>query len=461
MAGFPAAPASTATTCWPGPRAWGRDPRSEDRQLLLDAILAAREHLVILYTGADPRTNLARPPAVPVGEILDAADAAVVTPDGRPAREHVLVRHPLQPFDARNFVAGALGTPGPFSFDRSAWEGAEQAGRPRKPPRPFLGTLLPPLDPADTALADLVWFLEQPVRGFLRQRLGLTLVRDEEELADSLSVELDSLQKWAIGDRLLRARLAGADAQTCFESEWRRGTLPPGELGKRAVQEVLDKVEPLVVAASARLPAADGRALDVAAELGSRQLTGTVANVHGDTVVRVEYSRLGAKHRLRAWAQLLALTVARPRTPWSTLTIGRGARSPLARSLLGPIDAETARRQLGVLIDLHRRGLCAPLPMAVKTSSEYAEKRATGCTVDIALDSAVGSWAPDRFAGEQADPAHALVWGEQAPLAVLLAEQPSAAEQGTGWPADEPTRFGVLARRLWEPLLAAERRDAG
>ena len=51
-----------------------RDPRSEDRQLLLDALMAASERLIITYTGNDERTNKRRPPAVPVGELLDTID---------------------------------------------------------------------------------------------------------------------------------------------------------------------------------------------------------------------------------------------------------------------------------------------------------------------------------------------------------------------------------------------------
>ena len=74
-----------------------RDPRSEDRQLLLDAIMAATEHLVVTYAGAQETTGLSRPPAVPLGELLDALDTTV--PGGR---EQAVVRHPLQPFDQRN-----------------------------------------------------------------------------------------------------------------------------------------------------------------------------------------------------------------------------------------------------------------------------------------------------------------------------------------------------------------------
>ena len=57
------------------PHVGERDPRAEDRQLLLDALLAARDRLIITYTGNDERTNIAKPPAVPVGELLDVVDA--------------------------------------------------------------------------------------------------------------------------------------------------------------------------------------------------------------------------------------------------------------------------------------------------------------------------------------------------------------------------------------------------
>ena len=103
-----------------------RDARSEDRQLLLDALLAAREHLVITYCGHDERSNLPRPPAVPVGELLDVVDHTVRTAEGR-ARDAIRVEHPLQPFDPRNFVPGKLIPARPWSFDELNLEGARAA----------------------------------------------------------------------------------------------------------------------------------------------------------------------------------------------------------------------------------------------------------------------------------------------------------------------------------------------
>ncbi len=70
------------------PHVGDRDPRAEDRQMLLDALLAATERLIITYTGNDERTNLRRPPAVPVGELLDIVERTVSCAEGS-AREQV------------------------------------------------------------------------------------------------------------------------------------------------------------------------------------------------------------------------------------------------------------------------------------------------------------------------------------------------------------------------------------
>ena len=64
------------------PHVGDRDARTEDRQLLLDALLAATDQLIVTYTGNDERTNLVRPPAVPIGELLDVIDRTVRT-DGQ------------------------------------------------------------------------------------------------------------------------------------------------------------------------------------------------------------------------------------------------------------------------------------------------------------------------------------------------------------------------------------------
>ena len=119
------------------PHVGERDARTEDRQLLLDALMAAGERLIVTYTGNDERTNLPRPPAVPVGELLDVVDRTVAAEQDRP-RDRVVVRHPLQPFDQRNFAPGELVPDRVWSFDRVTLAGARALDAERTQPGPFL-----------------------------------------------------------------------------------------------------------------------------------------------------------------------------------------------------------------------------------------------------------------------------------------------------------------------------------
>ena len=412
-----------------------RDPRSEDRQLLLDAVGAATGHLVVVHSGADPRTGARRPPAVPVNELLDA----VVATAGPDALDRVVVRHPLQPFDARNFTAGALGKPGQFSFDRVELAGSRAAATAKASPAPFLPGRLPAPDERAVALDDLVTFLEHPVKQFLRQRVGLPISDADDDAADALPVALDALQRWAVGDRLLRDRLAGLDLDRCRAAEWRRGALPPGALGHALLAEVLDDVEELV-AASARFVTGEpeSRDVDVTLQDGTR-VVGTVGGVHGDTIVRVEFSKLAAKQRVRAWVRLVALTAAHPHRRWRAVTVGRGSRGGVAVATAGPLDAALACDVLADLVALRAEGLREPLPLPTGAAHVYARTLDGSGNPDDALAEATTTWCGGRYP-ERDDALYARVFGPDAGAEVL-----------TG-----PSRFPDLALRLWRPLLAAE-----
>src|SRR5690606_4292688 len=138
-------------------------------------------------------------------------------------REQVVVRHPLQPFDARNFEAGVLGTPGPFSFDAASYEGTLASLRERDHPGAFLADPLPVEDTDVVELHDLIAFLEHPAKSFLKRRLGLSELQEADEAADALAVEVDPLGSRAIGKRVLEARLSGVSADAATRAEWLRG----------------------------------------------------------------------------------------------------------------------------------------------------------------------------------------------------------------------------------------------
>jgi exodeoxyribonuclease V gamma subunit len=422
------------------PHVGDRDSRTEDRQMLLDALLAASERLIVTYTGNDERTNIARPPAVPVGELLDMVERTA----GPEARARVIVRHPLQPFDPRNFTSGALVPAKPWSFDRVTLEGARALSGSRSPRRAFLLEPLPAVEPGPVELQDLVKFVERPVRAFLRQRLGISVGDYSDEIADALPVELDNLEKWGVGQRLLDAQLEGAEGRTAVLAEIARGSLPPGQLGK----PVIDAIWPIVeeIAGQARLLSTEpAGSVDVKIDLGGRPLTGTVPGVLGSLLTTVTYSKVNPRHRLAAWVRLLALSALGG--SFEAATIGRArsgshhnARVTVAR--IAPLGREEALEELRVLVDLFDRGMREPLPLSCLTSAAFA-----------AGGDARGEWVSDRFDKEDKEPEHQFAFGGVQSFTELREALPRDDER---WDPAEPTRFGQYALRLWAGLLAHE-----
>lgn len=433
------------------PHVGDRDGRGEDRQLLLDALMAATDHLVVTYSGRDERTNRPKPPCVPVAELLDVLDATFSTENGRSARQQVVVRHPLQPFDARNFSAGGVAGAGPWGYDRVFLEGARALSA-QQPAAPWLGQPLPAIDEPVLQLDRLVRFVQNPIRQFLRQRLNLYLSDRQDEILDSLPVELDALERWEIGDRLLESCLTGVDIETAVEAERRRGLLPPGELADRVLAAVQPDVEDLVEILR-RMGFLGGftSSQEVAITLpDGGTLIGAVPAVRQGTIVSCVFSRLAPKHRLTAWVRLLALTADESGGEVEAVTVGRGkSGEPAAMVRTGPVSPAEARVQLALIADLYQRGMQSPLPMVCDPSAAWAKARREGLSEEDSQYRVGNSWKKD-------DPDLAYVHGRDSSLSLLYSEKPWSDERGVGWDEAEPSRFGRLSLRLWSGLLDHE-----
>src|ERR1019366_345364 len=90
------------------PRRGDRQRRSDERNLFLDLLLAARERLYLSYTGRNIRDNSLMPPSVLISDLLDYVVAATADDSGSAAsladaRRRLVVQHPLQPFSIDYF----------------------------------------------------------------------------------------------------------------------------------------------------------------------------------------------------------------------------------------------------------------------------------------------------------------------------------------------------------------------
>ncbi|SFS17019.1 DNA helicase/exodeoxyribonuclease V, gamma subunit [Microbacterium sp. cf046] len=339
-----------------------RDPRSEDRQLFLDAIGAASERLIVIYTAHDQRTGAPVPPAVPLSELFDALDRTAIGADGRSARETVTTHHPLQPFDARAFITGAWATARPFSFDPRAYAGAISSAQDRSAPPLLTDEPLPTLALADVALEDLVALLCHPAREFLRQRLQISTTEVDEGLEDTLPLELTALEQWALGDRVLRELLMGSDTARIRDRELARGTLPPGPLGTQVLSVVGSRAEAIARAADAPLlEEAESYEIDVDLRDGTR-LLGTVNNVRGTCLTGIGYGALSPRHRLSAW-----LPAPRPdRDLPEPALAGRNARSRPRPDAMRPQHTAACQRRSSRPA---HPPICRPIPGRVAGAS--------------------------------------------------------------------------------------------
>jgi exodeoxyribonuclease V gamma subunit len=378
---------------------------------------------------------------VPLDELLDALDQTTPTP----VRRHIVTQHPLQPFDHKNVTPGALVPGNSFTFDPTALSAAQAATGKRCAPEPFITDPLPTPPKADVALADLLDFFKDPVKGFFRA-LDCTLPWDVDEISDEMPVEIDPLETWTVGDRMLHDMLRGMDLKTVAEVEWRRGTLPPELLGWRKAKEIRSSADELATTAR-RYQGEDPAAHDIAVDLGDgRRVAGTVNRVFDGRIVEVTYSKLAAKHKLQAWISLVALAAGKPDDEWTAICVGRGDKDTVAVCCLRtPPDPRAVLADLVALFDAGRR---EPLPLPLKTSYAWAERRYRGKDPEKYARS---KWESGNYDGEDRDKANVRVWGSNPRFYVLL-DPPRPSEEMPG----EDTRLGALAARLWLPMLAAE-----
>ena len=252
---------------------------------------------------------------------------------------------------------GALVPGVPFSFDPTVLRAARTAAGQRIEQPQFIAGPLPPPPPDDVALADLVAFFKNPVKGFFRA-LDFTLPWDVDGVEDAMPVDIDALEEWKVGDRMLNDILRGMTPDEARQAEWRRGHAAARTAGLAQGQWRSASRSSCSRRSAASAARASGRRYDVDIDLGAgRRLTGTVSPVFGDRLVSVTYSKLDGRHLLESWIPLLALIAHDPSRDWSAVCIGRQqARAPRPRiEGLGWPDDDPVERAARPGRDLRRR----------------------------------------------------------------------------------------------------------
>lgn len=189
-------------------RAGDRSRRDDDRQLMLDALLAARDALILSWSGFSPRDGQVQPPSLLVAQLMEQLR-------GRFGDDAVRLRttvHPLQPF-ARAYFEAAPGRPLSYAHEWRRLHEAGPGGVERATsvaPRPADPATDPTAPPRALKISQLAEFLIHPVRAFFVQRLRADLRLFDDALSDDEPFAGGGLEGWSWADALLAA-LQGFD----------------------------------------------------------------------------------------------------------------------------------------------------------------------------------------------------------------------------------------------------------
>lgn len=399
------------------------DYRHRDQQAFYDAIMAAREKFIVIGQAIDPRTNTAVPEAPAVRD-LRAAVHEVAPQIG----ERLTTKHALYPYSPASFST-ATG-----SFDASAHAAATSQAN--TAPTQWRAVDSTAVQPGGLSLRALLGFLRHPLRELLRVQCGLP-VYDDAGAATDIPIELDGLQRWEIGNRMLTATLTGQSLESVSAAERVRGTLPPGDLGEGVLTGVSDQVRRRLAAVDA-LPHGETIRRDVAISLDGWLVSGTIETVDAD-IRLVRYSSLTPAVRLEAWVSLLLLAANAPGERWTATAITSSGETTWAS------DRIDARGHLQQLLRIYQLGMSGPIPLPAKTSLVYAQDKFLGRD-DEAWNQAESTWRDESTRDRW--------WPQYYSSFADVRDQPFP----TDWTLRrDTTLFGTLARTVWTPALSGER----
>ncbi len=362
------------------------DPRKsdEDRYLLLETLLCARDRLYFSYTGRSLKNNEPLQPSVLLRELLDFITTRYGGGDAGYIRQ-LMIEPPMQVFSPRNYLRE------PRSHDRLWCHVAQvMSVKPESTGSSQWPTdTVPPAESeaqANCSLTALARFLQHPVKAFTQQRLRIYLEGMEEQ-GDDEYFDLSGLQAWQVRQRMLDDTLQGRD--TPLELLAAEGQLPHGVMAGISRQRVMEEAEPLlqkIGAYAGTLPAP--RDIYIVLDDGST-LEGVVKGFRaGVGLLQARASKCKGNHLLALWVDHLALS--------AMSGFAQGERSQLftldRHIELPPLPETVAMAELQKLLALYREGLQRPLPVAPAASFAAAQALHGDKPESKALAAAWSAW---------------------------------------------------------------------
>jgi len=345
------------------PRRGDRSRRLDDRYLLLETLLSAREVLYLSYVGRSVRDNAELPPSPLVSELIDVAKQSCELSEGE-IESHLVTGHPLQPFDPGYF----RNDPRLPGFSSTWLAAARLIGRGDKEPMPlFAGPLPEPEEEWRTVDPEsLAYFFSNPARYLLRRRLNLILEDAAAEFEIREPFALDYRTRHQVRQNLLNTLALDREPQSALLLADAQGLLPHGRFGEALHGKEQRLVESFAVKLLPELVKPRFEPMPVDFEAAGLRLLGSLAEVGPSGLTNYSFEEPGPRQLFDLWLRHLMLCLIAPEgvAPQSLL------HTPKQTIKLEPVD--NPENELAKLLNAYWQGLSAPLLFFPKTSYAYA-----------------------------------------------------------------------------------------
>ncbi|MGM0632375.1 MAG: exodeoxyribonuclease V subunit gamma [Pseudomonadota bacterium] len=402
----------------------------EDRYLMLETLLSARDQLYISYVGRSLQNNEPRQPSTLVQELIDQVASAM--PEQAAMRMAGTV-HPMQPFSPENYRAGA-----PASHDRFWYSVARSLPAPGArtgheacwptDPLPLPGELTGTVE-----LNVLRRFLRNPVGAFFNERLKIRF-DEEAENEDLEPFDMGGLPSWQLRRRMIDMALEGRSLPR--DVLMAEGVLPHG----RIADVVLDNAQQRIGPVLGNISDYAGRVPETA-HVTVTLPDGTVVNGQvnawypGLGHLSVTPSKFKGQQLLLMWLDHLVLCASgRLESDEVSLLVTGDDRA----QQIPFVEQEEAVAELERLVQLYFEGLHRPLPITRHGSYAMAKKQSGGLP-EKGLEAAAACWSPDSDWNRDSDATDVYL---------------QAVIQSGACPPHEAEEFRDMAWRLYGPIAA-------
>lgn len=357
-----------------------RSRREDDRYLLLEALLSARQKFYISWVGRNIRDNTDRPPSVLIGQLRDHIASGWQAINKQALIPQLTHIHALQAFSPRYFDKSSEW----FSYAKE-WSGLYDAVKHKENTdelTPFpIETFVTPVQ--------LARFLKHPVRYFFNQRLKVSFNTARELMEDNEPFALNGLQHYQIMKQLLdhsilhnqTTKVMPPVLQAQITQLQLSGQLPMAGFGTALAEDLMQQLRPLLDHHQQLIKPLKVSTAPIPLHYHYQEIklqhwlnnlyqcvNGQLLNCVTMPSRLMQGKKLRYKHLIEPW--LIQLLANINQYPMQTCILGLDSALSLTA-----YDEKSAMQILNKLLDSWQAGLQIPLPIALETAFNWVEKK--------------------------------------------------------------------------------------